>query len=171
MLLCIMFVLQFKFATPSDYAFLLTGLVLAFIHGLTISGMWIIFSNALENFANYHISCNYFHCINQDTINCSSNVLYCSNVTNQTGCCFDDSSYQCVDEDQFLYNMGYWTISIIISGVYVFFGGWTHTAIFRYTGDRQMLEIRKSLLSSIIHQDIKWFDTVSSEEITSRMIE
>jgi len=133
--------------------------------------MWIIFGVAIENFANYHISSGYFHCINQRTIDCSSNVLYCSNVTNQTGCCFDDSSYQCIDEDQFLQNMDLVTILIIVCGVVVLVCGAGHSTIFRYVGSLQVVKIRTRLFSSIINQDMEWFDSIATEEITSRMIE
>ena len=164
------YLLQLRFSTQSDRTFLLIGLSLAFIHALTITTLWILFSNVFRNFANHRVSYNYFHCINQVTINCS-NLLYCSAMGNQTGCCFDHSSYKCIETDQFLQNMDYLTIYVIICGVVVFFFGWGHSAIFRYTGDRQMLEIRKRLFSSIIQQNIQWFDTIATEEITSRMIE
>ena len=98
-------------------------------------------------------------------------MFYCSAISNQTGCCIDDSSYECIETDQFLHNMDYLTIYVIMCGVVAFVVGWMHSAIFRYVGDRQMLEIRKRLFSSIIHQDIDWFDSIATEEITNRLTE
>ena len=134
-----------------------------------VPALWIIFSTALRNFANYHISSSYFDCINQSSINCSYNISYCSDVTNQTGCCFDDSSFKCVDKDLFLQNMDLATILIIICGVTVLFCGAGNSIIFRYVGSIQMLEIRKRLFSSILIQDMEWFDSIATEEISSRM--
>ncbi|XP_065884365.1 ATP-dependent translocase ABCB1-like isoform X2 [Dysidea avara] len=160
----------FRFATPSDYTYLLIGLSLCIINGLAVPTLWVIFGFALDNFANHQISFDYFYCINQFTINCS-NVFYCSAITNQTRCCFDDSSYECIETDQFLQNMDYLTIFIIVCGFAVFFFGTGHSIFYRYVGSRQVLEIRKKLFSSIIQQDMEWFDSIATEEITSRMTE
>ena len=128
-----------------------------------------VFRIAVKNFADNHHTSNYFRCLNEQNSNCSA-AIYCSSADNNTNCCIYDQ-FDCVSNNALLHVLDFVTLYCIIIAVVVFFSGWGHSAIFHYIGDKQMFEIRKRLFRSIILQDVGWFDTNDTAEITSKMTE
>lgn len=144
------------------------GLLMATVHAAAMPTLMFVFGIALKYFAGHYHTANYFKC-SHDIINCSI-IARCSSADNQTGCCIYDQ-FSCVSNDTLLQNLDMITVCCIIILIVVFISGWVHAAIFRFTGEQQMVEIRKRLFKSIILQDIGWFDVVETSEITSKMTE
>ena len=148
---------------------MIAGILLATLHALLMPTLLVIFGIAIQYFSDHSNTFSYFHCIQSDNISCTV-VQLCSNVSNQTSCCMD-GSFQCINNHMLLEKLDIITVLCIITGVALFTFSWMHASIFHYTGNNQMLRIRKKLFSSLVNQDITWFDVNESREITSRMTE
>jgi len=147
---------------------MIVGILLSALHALLIPTLLLIFGMAIQHFGDHYNTFGYFHCIqSDDNITCSV-VQLCSNVSNQRGCCMDDT-FECINNNTLLEKLDVITVLCIITGVFLFIFSWIHASIFHYVGNNQMLRIRKQLFRSFVNQDITWFDLNESREITSRM--
>ena len=144
------------------------GLLMATVNATAMPMLMFVFGIAVKYFAGHYHTVNYFKC-SQENVNCT-NITHCSSVDNQTNCCIYDQ-FSCITNDTLLQHLDIITVWCIVILIVVFISGWAHAAIFRYTGEQQMLEIRKRLFRSIVLQDIAWFDVVETSEITSKMTE
>ena len=148
---------------------MICAILLSAWNSLMIPTLMVVLGRALQHFADHYNTAEYFNCIHDGHINCSS-VQYCSIASNETDCCISDS-VKCVTNDLLLQRMDILTVLCILIGIVMLASSWIHASIFHYVGSNQMLRIRKRLFQSLINQDIKWFDVNESKEITSRMTE
>ena len=148
---------------------MICAILLSALHALMIPTLMVVLGKALQHFADHYNTAEYFNCIHDGHINCSS-VQYCSTASNETDCCMSDA-VKCVTNDLLLQRMDILTVLCIVIGIVMLASSWMHASIFHYVGSNQMLRIRKRLFQSLVNQDIKWFDVNKSKEITSRMTE
>ena len=107
--------------------------------------MMIIFGVAIQHFGDHYNTNNIFHC--GEISNCSA-MLYCSNVSDKSHCCLDDS-FNCVIDASLLEQLDLVTLYCVIIGVVMFTSSWIHTSIFHYFG-WQILEIERDCFAPLL---------------------
>ena len=90
-------------------------ILLSALHALMIPTLMVLLGKALQHFADHYNTAEYFNCIHDGHINCSS-VQYCSTASNETVCYMSDSVI-CVTNDLLLQRMDILTAHCIVIGI------------------------------------------------------
>ncbi|CAG8467342.1 5545_t:CDS:10 [Racocetra persica] len=130
----------FRFATPLDIIFIIIGSISSLALGSSIPAMTILFADFIKSFYVYE---------------------------SQKHTCFPacrDEAQQSLD-DSVRDN----AIHFIILGVLVFTVGYLQMSLWMIAGERQANRLRLIYYSAILRQDITFFDTVSTGDVTTRI--
>nr|XP_006823098.1 PREDICTED: multidrug resistance protein 1A-like [Saccoglossus kowalevskii] len=136
----------FRFAKCFDIFLLAIGLIAAFIHGLTWPLMIIVFGGMTDSFV-------------------SSGTAPNMTALNET------QLQELYDEaiDGFLEEMNMFTIYFVIIGVGAFITSYIQITALVSTSEHQAFAMRTSFFAAVIKQEIGWFDTNESAELTTRL--
>ena len=77
----------------------------------------------------------------------------------------------CLDNPAFIRLVNLYTIVFVALAVAVWVVGGAHVVLFRLVGDRQVWRLRLRLYSSMLRQELGWFDTTPPGELASRLHE
>ncbi|CAG8807783.1 5445_t:CDS:2, partial [Cetraspora pellucida] len=130
----------FRFATPLDIIFIIIGSLSSLALGFAIPVMTIIFADFINSFFLFEL---------------------------QKNTCFPickDVAVQGLDD-----NVRTNAFHFIILGVIVFTVGYLQMSLWMISGERQANKLRLIYYSAILRQDITFFDTVSTGDVTTRI--
>lgn len=77
----------------------------------------------------------------------------------------------CLDNPTFLALVTRYTLVFVGLAVVAWILGGAHVALFSVAGRRQVMRLRDRLFSSLVWQELGWFDATSPGKITSRLTE
>nr|QNH67867.1 ATP-binding cassette transporter subfamily B member 1 X3 [Brachionus rotundiformis] len=120
---------------------MLIGTVGALANGATMPLMMLVFTNIIDGFTNYGKLCDI-------PANITTPAIDLSTLTNSL-------------KDQIIY--------LIILGIATMILSYFQVAFWLMPSQKQARAIRKALFSSILKQDIGWFDVYKSGELTNRL--
>ena len=127
---------------------MLIGLVSAAIHGMCLPFLLIVYGTTLDEFAQYSI-----------TVFCEGNKT-------------DNCTTRSAARDNLIDNINHPTILYYcIIGLVTILSAWIQVVTFQLAAGRQTRQIRIAFFSSIMKQEIAWFDCNSTGEINSRLNE
>ncbi|RNA33916.1 Multidrug resistance 1 [Brachionus plicatilis] len=133
----------FRYGTKIDLLFMLIGTIGAVSNGVILPYMMLVFSNIIDGFTDYGKVCN---------------------ITLLTNTSFSDSDVNPLTsrlKNQIFY--------LIILGIATMILSYFQVAFWLMPAQKQARAIRKALFSSILKQDIGWFDVYKSGELTNRL--
>nr|QNH67928.1 ATP-binding cassette transporter subfamily B member 1 X2 [Brachionus plicatilis] len=133
----------FRYGTKIDLLFMLIGTIGAVANGVILPYMMLVFSNIIDGFTDYGKVCN---------------------ITLLTNTSFSDSDVNPLTsrlKNQIFY--------LIILGIATMILSYFQVAFWLMPAQKQARAIRKALFSSILKQDIGWFDVYKSGELTNRL--
>nr|QNH67866.1 ATP-binding cassette transporter subfamily B member 1 X2 [Brachionus rotundiformis] len=131
----------FRYATKLDIFFMVIGTIGALANGVTMPLMILVFTNIIDGFTNFGKLCNLPASVTTPSVDLSP---------------LTDSL-----RDQIIY--------LIILGIATMILSYFQVAFWLMPSHRQARAIRKNLFSSILKQDIGWFDVYKSGELTNRL--
>nr|AEQ19307.1 p-glycoprotein [Brachionus orientalis]AEQ19309.1 p-glycoprotein [Brachionus orientalis] len=131
----------FRYATKLDALFMVIGTIGALANGATMPLMMLVFTNIIDGFTNFGKICDL-------PANFTTPSVDLSPLTNSL-------------KDQIIY--------LIILGIATMILSYFQVAFWLMPSQRQARAIRKNLFSSILKQDIGWFDVYKSGELTNRL--
>nr|QUF59434.1 ATP-binding cassette transporter Abcb1-1 [Brachionus angularis] len=134
----------FKYATKIDILFMIIGTIGATANGAIMPLMMLVFTNIIDSFTSFGKLCDF-------------------NSTNSSS--FDPTSIS----DKFTNQMKDQVIYLIILGIATMVLSYFQVAFWLMPAEKQANAIRKALFSSIMKQDIGWFDVYKSGELTNRL--
>ena len=127
---------------------MLIGIVSAAIHGMCLPFLFVVYGTTLDEFAQYSIT---VFCEGNNTDNCTTHSAARDNLIDN------------INHPTILY------FSVI--GLVTILSAWIQVVTFRLAAERQIKKIRTAIFSSIMKQEIAWFDHNSTGEINSRLNE
>ena len=77
----------------------------------------------------------------------------------------------CLDESSFIAEINMIAIYFVISASAMFFFGYIQISTFQVSSERQVFKMRLAYYSSVLRQDIGWFDVNPSGGVSSRLAE
>nr|QUF59436.1 ATP-binding cassette transporter Abcb1-3 [Brachionus angularis] len=138
------FLKLFRFADKLDCLFIFIGTVGGMANGAMLPLVMYVFSKIIDSFSSYNI--------------CDLNNFNTSNSTNQT---LDYGSLLDKMKDQAIY--------LVLLGIGTMVLGYFQVAFWIMAAERQVKKIRQTLFGCILKQNIGWFDTYKSGELTNRL--
>ena len=78
---------------------------------------------------------------------------------------------RCLDNPTFIALVNRYTLVFVGLGVASWLLGWAHVTLFRLMGAWQVRRLRSHLFSSLLRQDLGWFDATPPGEVVSRITE
>lgn len=77
----------------------------------------------------------------------------------------------CLDTSDFIAQITTWVIYFIIIASAMFVFGYIQISTYQISSERQVFKMRLAYYSSVLRQDIGWFDVNPSGEVCSRLAE
>ncbi|RIB22625.1 P-glyco protein ABCB5 [Gigaspora rosea] len=130
----------FRFATPLDIIFMVVGSIASLALGAAIPVMTILFAGFINTFFVF---------------------VYQQNT------CYQEC--KTVAEQQLDASVRDYALQFIGLGVAVFAAGYLQMCLWMIAGERQANRLRSLYYSAILRQDITFFDTVSTGDVTTRI--
>ena len=127
---------------------MLIGIVSAAIHGMCLPFLLVVYGTTLDEFAQYSIT---VFCEGNNTDNCTTRSAARDNLIDN------------INHPTILY---YSVIALV-----TILSAWIQVVTFRLAAERQIKKIRIAFFSSIMKQEIAWFDCNLTGEINSRLNE
>ncbi|RGB26342.1 multidrug resistance protein 1a, partial [Rhizophagus diaphanus] len=134
----------FRFATPLDKFYMIVGTIAAIANGVSVPLMTIIFSGFIDIFARFSLAIS---------------------IHNSTG---DEEKF---DEAKRALdtNIRTYVIYFVILGAAMFLASYIQMTLWTIAGENQAKRVRKLYYSSILKQEIAYFDNMSTGDITTRI--
>ena len=155
---------------------MLFGAIAAITHGVGLPLLMVVFGETTDAFSNEFITreiargLNISYNVSANNVNCTQlNGICSTNETEQCGFLVDDSL--CATGDDLINDINRLVIYYCALGVVIFIAGWLHVSLFQYACERQLQIIRRRFFSSVLRQEIGWFDVNSVGELNSRLNE
>ena len=127
---------------------ILIGIVSAAIHGICLPFLVVVYGTTLEEFAQYSIT---VFCEGNNTDNCTTHSAAKDNLIDN------------INHPVILY---YCVIGLVTT-----LSAWIQVVTFQLAAGRQIKKIRTAFFSSVMKQEIAWFDCKSTGEINCRLNE
>ena len=100
-----------------------------------------------------------------------STGYFCSNSSSGTDITSNLLKYVCDPDSTLRMQIGFYSVYYVALATCVLFATFLSTTLWNLSAHRQVQKMRKTLYQSIIHQDIGWFDSVETGDITTRLVE
>lgn len=147
----------FRFAQPLDYFFMIVGTVFALANGAIIPILIVLWNDVLGSFVSFETSCGLSTTTNGSMVNSN-------NFTNM----INDSATAPVKltdliRDQIIY--------FIVLGICTNIASYFQVAFWIMAAERQTNRLRNKLFTSILRQNIGWYDVYKTGELTNRLTE
>ena len=169
---------------------------MAIANGAAVPALMLVFGDLAGTFINQEVSATIANPESNSTVECVSLLL---NITFDTafevlaenimigtvncsaaafGATFEDilhlcysSTADCLDNDAFLRMINTQTYTFIGIGVGAFIASYFQILFFQRSCEHQVHKIRLLLFQAILRQNVGWFDTNPSGELSSRLTE
>nr|UOU03320.1 ATP-binding cassette subfamily B1-2 [Brachionus rubens] len=138
------FLQLFRYATYTDFLMIVVGSLGSIGSGISFPIMLLFFSNIIDSFTEYG-----------SLIDCNTNFTNQTIFPNQTFSLYDKMAEQAT----------YLSILAVVTMVLNYF----QVSFWLMPAERQTRFIRKALFSSILKQDMAWFDTYKDGSLTNRL--
>ena len=100
-----------------------------------------------------------------------STGYFCSNSSSGTDITSNLLDYVCDPDSTLRMQIGLYGIYYVALATGVLFATFFSTTLWNLSAHHQVQKMRKALYQSIIHQDIGWFDSIETGDITTRLVE
>ncbi|RIA92860.1 P-glyco protein [Glomus cerebriforme] len=135
---------MFRFATPLDKFYMIVGTIAAIANGASIPFMTIIFSGFIDIFARFSLAVS---------------------IHNSTG---DEGKFD-VAKKALETDIRTYVYYFLILGASMFLASYIQMTFWTIAGENQAKRVRKLYYSSILKQEIAYFDNMSTGDITTRI--
>ena len=191
--------LQFRYATALDLLLLLAGTLLSIVQGCGLPLMVVLFGDVTNAFINQAATQDFVTPNSSLAALCASTVSNTSNIplddfldalsrnitTGAADCdaeafgvtldellliCFTNRT-QCLSDDTFIAFINQQVVWFAVLAVAVLVAGFAQISFFQASCERQVNRIRLCYYRAIMRQDIGWFDSNPSGELSSRLSE
>jgi len=144
----------FRFGTCTDALLMVVGILAAMVHGLALPLMVIVFGGMTDSL-----------------VESGTNDTSLVNVSLPNGTTYEDYIQEEIDAamDEFLKDMNRYAVYFVLIGVGAFVAAYLQVACLVSSSERQAYVIRTKFFRSILKQEIGWFDTNPSGELTTRL--
>lgn len=144
----------FRFAEPLDYFLMIVGTVFALANGALIPILIVVWNDVLSSFVTFETSCG-------SSFTNGSMMYNFSDTTNDNA----TVSVKLTDliKDQ--------TIYFIVLGICTNIASYFQVAFWIMAAERQTNRLRNKLFTSILRQNIGWYDVYKTGELTNRLTE
>lgn len=137
----------FRFAEPLDYFFMIVGTVFALANGALIPILIVVWNDVLSSFVTFETSCG--------------SSLTNGSMTNDNATVFVKLTDLIKDQ----------TIYFIVLGICTNIASYFQVAFWIMAAERQTNRLRNKLFTSILRQNIGWYDVYKTGELTNRLTE
>ena len=156
------------------------GSIAAILHGACLPGLMLIFGDLTTAFIN-QASTQVFANLTDGIVNCSASnfppIPNCSlNITPATtyaeilqGCISGQT--ECLTDDDFLERINTQVYILLGIAAGVFIAATFQIMLYQLAAERQVYKIRLLFYRAILRQNIGWFDSNPSGELSSRLTE
>ena len=127
---------------------MLIGIVSAAIHGMCLPFLFVVYGTTLDEFAQYSIT---VFCEGNDTDNCTTRSAARDNLIDN------------INHPMILY--------YCVIGLVTILSAWIQVVTFQLAAGRQIKKMRTAFFSSVMKQEIAWFDGNSTGKINSQLNE
>ncbi|XP_077979293.1 ATP-dependent translocase ABCB1-like [Glandiceps talaboti] len=144
----------FRFANCTDAFLLMGGVLAAMVHGLAFPLMVIVFGGMTDSL-----------------VESGTNNSAGWNVSLPNGTTYDDYVEEEMEKamEEFLRDMNKYALYFVFIGVGAFVAAYFQITCLVTTAERQAYLMRTSFFRSILRQEIGWFDTNPSGELSTRL--
>ncbi|XP_077979292.1 ATP-dependent translocase ABCB1-like [Glandiceps talaboti] len=144
----------FRFANCTDGFLLMGGVLAAMVHGLAFPLMVIVFGGMTDSL-----------------VESGTNNSAGWNVSLPNGTTYDDFVQEEIDKamNEFLKDMNRYALYFVFIGLGAFVAAYFQITCFVTTAERQAYLMRTKFFRSILRQEIGWFDTNPSGELSTRL--
>ncbi len=119
-----------------------------------------------------------FRNITGGVVNCSEDYVLISSGLIGSGLNFDDALQigvtklaKCLENDEFIDEVDYYVLLFAIIAVVVFITSFIQILFFQFPAERRIFELKKQFYRAILRQNIGWFDTNPTGELSNRLSE